>query len=559
MKKILQILLFILLMGCSSSNNKDNPVIGHVHTCMPNQPDSAYRYLEIHRQALSSAEDKAVAELLEYYINDLRTYNFETNSIATDILRNNHYYSDNYHQALALYYKGVFLIDKQEYEKTIELFHKAEKIADGMQWDHLLGMIYNKSSQVFYDLTLFNTSIEYADKSAHHFELAADHLRANRSHAFKIFSLLELEKQDEAEQLYQTTKNYALSINDIDFINHLCSEMMSVLLFFEDESFAESVYKDIKGINAGHMPLSAELLFLSKKYIENNRLDSAYYCLSQLNGNKNLNQTYDRVLQKTINSDYYRKKGDYKTAIGYMDERHNLLDSIISLNHRAALVKLESHTRNLQMQLLYEEEIAHKEQIVFWIILVTFILIVVIFIYRYKLKKQKVEMSNRIALVSEIVSELRDSNQTLLSKLDTHKEKENELKEHIESKLAYAKMFADLYYKFPNKPGTILKKMNEMIDLVPSNKEFTSAIINNVDLYYNNAIEKLTQQHTDLANTEILFSALIIAGFSAHEMSLILNSNSLDAVYTRKYRLKQKLNINKNTDVEEYLLGFVQG
>lgn len=558
MKQLIPLIILVLFTACTSSDNQENPIINHVQDLLPHKPDSAFIYLESHLHNFSTPEDKAVAELLEYYINDLRTFNYQKNSIATDILRNDHYYTDKYYQALGFYYKGVFLIEKLEYEKAIELFNKAEEIAKSMKWDHLLGMIYNKSAEIFYDLALYNTSIEYANKSSQYFISAGDSIFANRSKAYQIYSLAELLRYEDVEQMYQTTKDCARSEGDTDFIEYLDSELIGIYLFKGDIPHAKSVYDDIRTINTSNKHLLAELLFLSKKNIEVNQLDSAYYYLSLTDQNKELIHTYDQILLKSIYSSYYQKKGDYKSALSYLNERHNLLDSIANFSNKALLVKLEGYSRELKMQLSYDQKITAQKRIVFGIILAFAAVMIFIFIYRYRFKKQKLELNNRIALVSEIVSDLKHSNQTLLSKLDTHQEKENQLKEHIESRLAYAKMFADLYYKYPNKPGTILKKMNEMIDLVPTNKEFTSGIINNVNLYYNNAIEKLTQKHTGLANTEILFSSLIIAGFSPHEMSLILNCNSLDAVYTRKYRLKQKLNINKNTDVEDYLLRFVQ-
>lgn len=558
-KQLYQIFVIVVIfISYSSCKNKENPIIKHTQELLPNAPDSAYRYLEIHKPHLSSPKDRAIAELLEYYINDMRGCDYQDNNININILKNDHYYSDNYYQALALYYKGVFLMTETEYDKAIELFQKAEEIADNMQWNHLLGMIYNKSAKVFYDLALFKTSIEYVDKSFYHFNLSKDYISANRVLAFKVFSLLELKDYEAADQLFQKVKNQILSTGDINFFNHLCAEQISISLFFKNNAHAESIYNDMKTTNPDSNPHFVEFLFLSNKYISNNLLDSAYHYLSQANETKHPMSSYDRILLNTNYSNYYRKRGDYKTAIEHIDLQNHILDSIITLDQRISVVSLEGSSQNVIMKLLYQKQVTQRERIVYWMVLAGLILIVFIVVYHNKIKRQKQELNDRIALTSEIAADLKDSNETLLSKLDIHKEKENQLKEHIESKLSYAKIFTDLYYKYPDKPGTILKKMNEIIDLVPTNKEFATVLINNINLYYNNAIEKLTQQHAHLTNSEILFSALIIAGFSVHEMSLILSCNSLDAVYTRKYRLKQKLTITKDIDVEDYLLEFAK-
>ncbi|MCD8044326.1 MAG: hypothetical protein LUH10_14845 [Tannerellaceae bacterium] len=554
MKNLLPLLtILFILTSCSQRNNT---LFSEIKEFLPHMPDSAFQYLENNRDKIITRKEKATAGLIEYHINNLKEYGFLKDSLLINIMHNNHHYTTNYDQALASYYKGVFLITKQEYEKSIELFHSAEQLANKMKWDHLLGMIYNKSSEVFHELALYNTSIEYADKSIYHFNIANDENLANRALANKIFSLYELRKKEEAQDLYDITKNHALKVGDYHFINDICSELISIMLFYQDIYGAEPFYRDIKSITKGKHILPIEYLYLGNKYTIENQLDSAYYYLSRVN--ENSLGKYDRTLLKSVLSDYYRQKEDYKKALEYMDQNQTLWASIINDGQRSSLVKVESRSQNLKTRLIYEKKVAERQKVIYWSLVISIILGILLIVIWKRTKKQKEEMNNRIALVSEIVSNLKESNQTLLSKLNIHKEKESRLKEHIESKLTYAKMFADIYYKFPNKPGTILKKMNEMIDLVPENKEFTSGIVNNVNLYYNNAIEKLTQKHTDLTNAEILFSSLIIAGFTIQEMSLILNCNSVDAVYTRKYRLKQKLSINKNIDIEDYLVSFAE-
>lgn len=550
----LLIILVLLTISCSTQGIRSNSIFNHVQQLLPEEPDSARRYIEKNRHKLISPKQIAWAILMEHYINNLKDYEYYEDSITIKIMQNSHYYTTEYTQALSFYYKGVFLFHKSEYEKAIELFHAAEQTANKLEWYHLLGMIYNKSSEVFFKLELYNTSIEYADKSASQFMLSGDERLATRALATKIFSLYELKECEEAQQLYRLTKKKSLKSDDRKFLTYLNSEIISILLFYGDNNSAQSYYADIKNLRNDTPPTSIESLYCASFYLNRRQPDSAFYYLSHIQDTDLYD--YDRISLQSLFSDYYRQKGEYRTALGCMLHNQTLRDSLIHSRQRISLIKVESRSQNLKMRLLYEKKVALRDRIVYWGSVIFFALIVFLFVYLYKARKQKSEMSNRLALVSEMVSDLKESNQTLLSKLDVHKEKENLLKEHIESKLAYAKLFADLYYKFPDKPGTILKKMNEMIDLVPMNKEFTAGIINNVNLYYNNAIEKLLHTHPYLTQAEILFSSLIIAGFCMQEMSLILNCNSVDAVYTRKYRLKQKLSLSKNIDIEDYLAAF---
>lgn len=555
MKTSFSLVIFILFaISCSSPSKQSNFVFSHIQQLLPEQPDSARRYLEKNQYKLISPKQVAMAILMEHYINDLKEYGYYQDSSTIKIMQNSHHYTTDYTQALSFYYKGVFLLHKSEYEKAIELFHTAERKANRLEWEHLLGMIYNKSSEVFYKLELYNTSIEYADKSASQFILAGDERLATRALATKIFSLYELKEYEEAQQLYQLTKKKSLKSDDRKFLTYLNSELISILLFYGDINSAQSYYVDIKNLCDDTPPTSIESLYCASFYLNRRRPDSAFCYLSHIQ-DTDLHD-YDRISLQSLFSDYYRQKGKYRMALGCMLHNQALRDSLIHSRQRISLIKVESRSQNLKMRLLYEKKVARRDRTVYWGSVIFFTFIVFLFVYQYKTRKQKSEINNQLALVSEMVSNLKESNQTLLSKLDIHKEKENLLKEHIESKLAYAKLFADLYYKFPDKPGTILKKMNEMIDLVPMNKEFTSGIINNVNLYYNNAIEKLLHTHSSLTQAEILFSSLIIAGFSMQEMSLILNCNSVDAVYTRKYRLKQKLSLSKNIDIEDYLAAF---
>lgn len=552
MKNLLSfLLLFVMFTGCTLQNNRENDSLSNIRQLFPHLPDSALPYLEKSGDNIITNEDEATLELIEYYINDLTQYGNPKDSFPIQRMHKPDHYPNNFDHALSSYYAGVFLMNNYEYEKAIELFHASEQIANNMKWDHLLGMIYYKSSEIFYELNLYNTSIEYADKSIHHFNLAGDNRLANRSLAYKIFSLFELNAEDDARELYQTTKKYALAIEDIEYLKFIAWEIISIKLFDDKVDRAENYYRDMVKYNSGSPLLPIESLYLGYKYTIENQLDSAYYYLSMVKEDSLTNE--DRILLTYFYSEFYRKKGDYKKALEFIDENLSLWDTELQYKERSSLVKYENRFQNLKTRFLYEKEVLVRERIVYWILIFFFLLIIFTLTYYYRVKKQKEEMRNRIAIISEVVSRLKDSNQTLLSKLDTQKEKENQLKEQIESKLEYAKLFAELYSKFQHKPTLFLKKMDELIDLMPANKEFTTVIINMVNLHYNNAIEKLTTKHTDLTSAEILFSALIIANFSVHEMALILNCNSVDAIYTRKYRLKQKLVVDKSMSIEDYL------
>lgn len=554
MKYFVFLIFLFFLAGCSSLEKQENPIFKDVRELLPYFPDSACRYMELNRKSFITSKDKAVATLTEYYINDLKGYGFRQDSLAIDIIRNSHHYTDNYYMVLACYYKGVYLINKSDYEKAIELLHAATQFAVDLRWDHMLGMIYNKYAELFYQLNLYKTSISYADKSFDHFTISEDCKQANRSLACKIFSLIELGDNEAAVEYYRAAKKYALDSGDIVFFTRLCAEQLSIFLFQGDDLRAESIYNDLAENKNGDFVFPIELLYEINKYIKTLQLDSAYHYLTK--ADRESTDYYDRILLKYFFSRYYRATKDYGSAFDYTDEYLRLSDSIINLTQRTSLVKLESYSQNLQTELKYEKKIAGHRRLFYSGIIVFFLLAAIFFLYRNKAKRQRNELNKRIAVVSEIVSNLKRSHQTLLSRLDVHKEKENRLKEHIESKLAYAKMFSDFYYRFQNKPGTILKKMNEFIDLMPMNSEFTTSIIQNVNQYYNNALEKLTLKHPDLTNAEILFSSMIIAGFSMQEMSLILSCNSVDAVYMRKHRLKQKLSLPKDINVEDYLAGF---
>lgn len=550
-KYFIPLIFLFFFTGCSSLKERGNPIFKDVRELLPCFPDSAYRCMERNRKFFITPKERAIATLTEYYINDLR--DFQKDSLAIDIIRS-HHYADNYYKALACYYKGVDLIDKSDYEKAMELLHAAKQLALDLHWNHLLGMIYNKYAEVFYRLDMYKTSISYADKSFDHFMLSEDCKQANRSLACKIFSLIELGDNEAADEYYSAAKKYALDSGDSVFFTRLCAEQLSIFLFHGNDLRAESVYRDLTENQNEGFVFPVELLYEANKSIKTLQLDSAYHYLTK--ADRISTGYYDRILLKYFFSKYYRAVKDYGSAFDYMDEYLSLSDTIINLTQRTSLVKLESHSQNLQTKLKYEKKIAEHRRLFYCSIIIIFLLYVIFFFYREKVKRQRDELNKRIAMVSEIVSDLKRSHQTLLSRLDMHKEKESQLKEHIESKLAYAKMFSDIYYKFPNKPGTILKKMNELIDLVPTNSEFTTSVIQNVNLYYDRAIEKLSLKHPDLTDAEILFSSMIIAGFSMQEMSLILNCNSVDAVYMRKHRLKQKLSLPKDINLEDYLADF---
>lgn len=100
---------------------------------------------------------------------------------------------------------------------------------------------------------------------------------------------------------------------------------------------------------------------------------------------------------------------------------------------------------------------------------------------------------------------------------------------------------ASIYYDNKDyKPDFLKCKIDALLDAITRDDSFHLEIENNLDRTNDRIMEKFRSSFPDLKAEDCLFAVYVFAGLSNKAISLLTDRN-IDAVYRRKYRLKNKI------------------
>lgn len=169
--------------------------------------------------------------------------------------------------------------------------------------------------------------------------------------------------------------------------------------------------------------------------------------------------------------------------------------------------------------------------------------------YRRKLRRQRSETERYLALIDG----LNRSASSLLAELDSSKTNEKKLKTLLENRFAEVRGLADVVYRFEHNPVLLHRKLRETLSLRTMNPNVFADLEEVVNAKGNNLIGRIRRDYPSLTENEIQFCALLAAGFSVQELCILLNIQSVQYVWMKKYRLKRKLGLPPGMDVDSFL------
>jgi hypothetical protein len=161
--------------------------------------------------------------------------------------------------------------------------------------------------------------------------------------------------------------------------------------------------------------------------------------------------------------------------------------------------------------------------------------------YRMKLGKQDMllaEYAENIDALGSKVASAENQKENLLSQLDVHKAKEKELKELLENRFSEVRELIRTYYEFGNSKK-LQKKVDDLLKLQLSGDNF-EVIEQVVNAKNNDVMKMVRERYPNMKEDNLKLLNLIYAGFSAQEISVILNDTPQN-IYVRKSRLKKSL------------------
>ena len=557
---ILPMIVGELFVSCKQGNPVVSTSLDRIEQVVVQHPDSALSELNrldslLDSGAVSIEGDRQIARyaLLKTQTND-KNYIDDTNDSL--ILRAVRYYDEHgsdRERMLAHFYHGAIFRNAKNYGAAFVAYRQAESLALELDDDHYLCLIYGNLASISHD-TYSKDAIMYAQKNLEYARKSGDVREAFQAKADMARTYSVRLVYDTAEYWF---RNVLDSLQDTDPIVQSC------LTSYIEQCITNEKYQLADSLLNLLSPIEQPVDLLNKA------------CLFQMKGISDSADIYIRRAKEAIITPeqtifYYEKlswisemKGELSSAIEFnrarIKEENEVVTTIFSKS-------VSDYQRNFEQQRREYVEYRYT-QYKRWSILAALLcilLVVLLFSYFYRLfmsrnrildetivkyVEQSVLVENQEATMGALESQI----EALQLKLQTARSM------GMTSKLS--RLFVDRFSIFDrlgiiffNKQGkidfrqTVFEAVNEEIKRLYSDDKTIEEIDQIIDNYFDGAMTKAKMTDLRLTNADVNFLRYILMGFSYETIAYLFDKNDMEALYTRKKRLKQKL---KQSDVPQ--------
>lgn len=471
-------------------------------------------------------------------------------------------------EALYHFYTGQSYLREHKYYDAMEEFLLAEELSASSDKVVLKGQICSHKGVLYAHKLDYPNALEMYSKALGFYALAGTDVREHIMYAYEGMA-----------RIYAADGNVQESINYYRKASGEALQMRSKMLLSPHDSVV----------------VTKENLF-NNALMRYSTAIAALYCRVDGGEDKALAQldsTYNKFNDSIVNpldypllAEIYLKKGDVRRSSGYLkeytekgdgrslvpDEQLQLYDiaakvALATGDYKGASMAMERyiHIKDSVSLAARSESVREAEQ-QFWqrrleeenynvkvrsyslaavySIIVAIMVVAGVFVakrYRERMEEKNTllaQYADSIESLGTRVASAENSRENLLSQLDIHKAKEKELKELLENRFAEVKELVRTYYESGNSKK-LHKKVDDLLKLQLSGDNF-EVMEQVVNAKNNDVIKKAREMYPNMKEDNIKLLNLIYAGFSAQEISVILNDTPQN-IYVRKSRLKKSL------------------
>jgi tetratricopeptide (TPR) repeat protein len=410
---------------------------------------------------------------------------------------------------VALINIGILYSNEKDYKSAISYYKRAYPLTSGTYDSDTHVILAANLSDVYNDMNNFKEARKYLD------------------------DVKNLPKSKTVEQLWKI--NYAETLileGNLSEAQKITGELLKVA----DNKNEVNCYQCIVDI-------------VAKLYTKQNKIDLALVYLKK--GLQNTTEMNERVELYGQLANLYIKSKNYTVALKYKDSAFYAKDSLSLLINRGLFesnkVKLKVQEYQNELQASQEKQSAERT---LFITGTVFSILLFFFIYKSLKNKQKQERiitENRQKIVELEMDNLKNSISEKNRKLSTkalYLSGRNELIEEVINSLSQVPEVAD--------NSEVSKYMTTLKSYLRTDAEWED-----FTTYFEQAnpnfLKALTTKHPQLTSGDIRFICYVLMNLDIREISTIFNI-TINAATKRKRRIKEKMEIDKDDSLYEYLL-----
>ena len=429
--------------------------------------------------------------------------------------------------ARSLYYLGIAYYYKEDYNKAIVEFTKAEQIAE--QYDSLyLGLSklaqansYGKTHNVIEEIKCIEKADTiFSSLNYEHYSLIVQYRLMQ--------SYINNAKYDVAEKIYQD-----LIKNDVADENLISSVMATYALMQVTREKYESaidIYNEVYKEYGDYFLLAQDYWAWAYSLDKMGYVEQSKAILEQLKQDKSATSAYWQYMIAKSNTDML-------SALTYLEEyiEYNDLEVSDALKQSLSLAQKEFYESQAE-NLKYKADIASMTMVI--IILVTLIFIILVFIsIRMYMKKQEEIKEKYLLYISEIKYQLDEAQKDDYPSLK---------KKYISLYKTKFETIGALYEQYVHTRGvlnaetSVYRKVSVLVNEFLQDYNDTEKFESMLDEDMDNIMTNLHNEMPDLKKNDYVIFSLFVIGFDATTISHLLNT-SINMIYIRKSRIRHKI------------------
>lgn len=556
----------ILLSLISCENHKYRETLDIIESYIQDYPDSALMELErLDSQELNTAALRGKFSLLYAMALDknfIDTTDVQVIQPAVDYYCRRGGIAD--YKLKTLFYQGVILYNKGEFDNAIVSFSQAEDMVS-LTSDLLFGgLLYSRISDTYNKVHNAEDEYKYICLAEEAFNKAGTKRYYYSTLNRKGQALMNLQRYNDAEKVYLDLLRDSSTPESI-----ICSTKEDYALLLLSKSNRDSE--------------SALLLFqevLSKRgNLRNLNLWASYAFSLSACGHKKESEEIFAQLYSTADVDSsiidiwksaaFENEGRFRDAFSLLQSSLTYQDSLLNISLSQATARAQRDYLALKSSQIQLEDKNYQLKLYTIIVILAIILLVLYFVYHSrneKLNRERVEMADiaetmRIRLKESEEGRfleklnLEDAVSSRETEIRTLQDKINE-REKVLTQLRseYAHMYKSQFKYLGNLCETFLlanekkdsqrivyEKVQEMIKNISSDQIGQRRFERMIDKSLDNLMKHFREEFPKYTDEDYRFISYVFVGFDATTLCIIFNMPSVAAVYMKKSRIKKTI------------------
>ena len=549
---ILPLIVGQSFVSCKHGNPEVNALLDHIEQVVQQRPDSALIEL-VHLDSLLDAGAVSIEgdrQMARYALLKTQTHdkNWIDDTNDSLILQAVRYYDDHgskRERMLAHYYLACIFRNSRDFARAYSSYLYAAEQATELENHTIAGMAYGNIASICREL-YSGEDLLYADYSYQSYQMAGDSARMNWALMQKGIALNYQNRYNEAEAIFER-------------LLHVSSDLrlrQVVTSYYLYQSVKQNRYQKADSLIQLQSSPKYFIDYLCRAIVfENqNRQVEADSCLQYA---KIMEATAsDRVLMFATYADIQNMRHQYKESSRTLARLAYLTDSIVRSINTASVSVIQRDY--VQLQLSHSEALMQEKNYRYKAVLMMSVLLLLLagIILQQRFRRKDLLIQHYLDIVAQLGQEMekeqswrkrqetkRKTEEAISREIERHKRKQIQqlFKERIRK---INQMYSRLYLYgeadiISEKEKIYKEACNEIAAI--QKPSFINGLITSIDDSFDGLMNRARENGIVKTDEDYSMLCLLVAGFSANAICLLLTLDNRNIIYKRRQRIKERI------------------